>query len=145
MWLGGVSFGAFLSVACADRFRGSVDGLCLIAPYLGTRLASSAIARAGGLSKWRPAAGTEHDEDLRAWRFLGRPSAERCPIFLGYGREDRFADSQVLLAQALAADAGDAVAIVEGGHDWTAWRAAWESFLACWPRLDAGVRVAGSV
>ena len=55
VWLAGVSLGAFVALVLAERFPGEVDGLCLIAPYLGTRIVSSEIVRAGGLARWQPA------------------------------------------------------------------------------------------
>jgi len=143
VWLAGISLGGFVAIACAARFPAEVAGLCLIAPYLGTRLTSTEIARAGGLAHWSPRPGLPEDEDHALWRYLGLPPARRCPIYLGYGREDRFADSQRLLGAALASSPSDAVDVVDGGHDWSAWRAAWDRFLGRWPGL-ARPRAAGS-
>jgi pimeloyl-ACP methyl ester carboxylesterase len=133
IWLAGVSFGGFLAIAYAERFPGEVAGLCLIAPYLGTRLTSGEIARAGGLAHWAPAADATEDEDRRLWNFLRVAPARRCPVYLGYGRDDRFADSHRLLAAALPDGAVD---VVDGGHDWTAWRAVWDRFLDRWPAYE---------
>ena len=139
VWLAGVSLGGFMAIALAERFPGAVDGLCLIAPYLGTRLTSAAIARAGGLEHWSPPADSADDEDLRAWQFL-KSAARRPAIHLGFGRDDRFADSQRLLAAALPAAAVD---VVEGGHDRATWRAIWDRFLDRFATL-APARAAGS-
>lgn len=138
VWLAGVSLGGFMAISLAERFPGAVDGLCLIAPYLGTRLTSAAIARSGGLEHWSPPAVAD-DEDLRAWQFLKTP-ARRPTIYLGFGRDDRFADSQRLLAAALPAASVD---VIEGGHDRATWRALWGRFLERFATL-AERRAAGS-
>ena len=57
-------------------------------------------------------------------RALRAPGAPR--VFLGFGREDRFADSQRLLARALPAGCRW---VIEGGHDWPVWRRLWDNFL----------------
>ena len=134
VWLAGVSLGAFVALVLAERFPGEVDGLCLIAPYLGTRIVTGEIARAGGLARWQPATAGEEDEERRLWSFLRAPNARRPPIHLGYGRGDRFADSQDLLAAALPAGSVD---VIDGSHDWPTWRTLWERFLDQWPARAA--------
>jgi enterochelin esterase-like enzyme len=47
-------------------------------------------------------------------------------LYLGYGREDRFAQGLDLMAQALPPAA---VQVIEGGHDWSTWSVLWERFL----------------
>lgn len=134
VWLAGVSLGAFVALALAERFPGEIDGLCLIAPYLGTRLVTGEIARAGGLARWHPATIAADDEERRIWRFAHPEVAHRPPIYLGYGRSDRFADSQRLLAEVLPSDSVD---VIDGHHDWPTWRALWERFLDRWPNRAA--------
>jgi pimeloyl-ACP methyl ester carboxylesterase len=51
IWLGGISLGGLLALCHNADTPGSVDGLCLIAPYPGSRLTTNAIARAGGLAR----------------------------------------------------------------------------------------------
>jgi len=130
VWLAGVSLGAFVALVLAERYPGEVDGVCLIAPYLGTRIVTSEIVRAGGLSRWRPAAADAEDEERRVWNFLRTASARRPQIHLGYGRSDRFADSQSLLATVLPAASVD---VIDGAHDWPTWRTLWQRFLGRWP------------
>jgi hypothetical protein len=47
-------------------------------------------------------------------------------IRLGYGREDRFANSHRMMAAALAPQD---VQVVAGGHEWPAWTQLWAEFL----------------
>jgi pimeloyl-ACP methyl ester carboxylesterase len=134
VWLAGISLGGYMALACAERFRDELDGLCLIAPYLGTRIVMRSIERSGGLAGWNATAVAADDEDVAIWRFIRASADWRAPIYLGYGRDDRFADGQRLCAAALPAEAVD---VVEGAHDWPTWRAIWEHFLDKWPTLGA--------
>jgi enterochelin esterase-like enzyme len=104
-----------------------IDGLCLLAPYLGSRIVAAEVASHASLAAWQPAALAEDDDDRRIWRFVQRLGAARAPrVFLGFGREDRFADTQRLLARALPAAS---TRVIPGGHDWPVWRALWDNFL----------------
>src|SRR5690348_5660019 len=38
IWLGGISLGGFIAMAYAARFAQEIDGLCLLAPYLGNQI-----------------------------------------------------------------------------------------------------------
>lgn len=127
VWLGGISRGGQLALACWAGRVGAVDGLCLLAPYAGGRLTTNAIRRAGGLAAWQPSAEQMSDPDVRLWQGLQAPPAA-VPIFMGYGERDRFADGMGLLAQHLPLAAG--CAVVPGDHDWSAWLPLWRRFLA---------------
>jgi pimeloyl-ACP methyl ester carboxylesterase len=133
VWIGGVSLGGWVALACAERRPGSVDGLCLIAPYLGTRTIAAEIARAGGLAAWEPRDLADDDEERRIWQFLKTNRTRPLAMHLGFGRDDRFADSQQLAAGALAAEAVD---VIDGGHEWPVFGRLWENFLDrrphCW-------------
>jgi pimeloyl-ACP methyl ester carboxylesterase len=127
VWLGGISLGGYLALACAARHPGDIDGLCLLAPYLGSYILTGEIERAGGVQAWQPGEPAEDDDERRIWAFIrSRGAAGSPPIHLGLGREDRFAARHRLLAEALAPAN---VTRVSGGHDWTAWRRLWEHFL----------------
>lgn len=131
IWLGGISLGGFIAMAYAARFAQEIDGLCLIAPYLGNHMVVGEIERAKGVDGWTPGDLAEDDDERRIWRFIkeqrNRVASGTAPgLHLGYGSEDRFADSHRLMAAALAPDSVD---VVPGGHEWPAWRRLWENFL----------------
>ncbi|MGO9803366.1 MAG: alpha/beta hydrolase [Steroidobacteraceae bacterium] len=126
VWLGGISLGAYIALACAERHCREVDGLCLFAPYLGSHIVTQEIERAGGVGGWEPGELSEEDEERRIWRFIKREARGPLPIHLGLGREDRFGVRHRTLAAALDARNVDVVA---GGHEWPVWRTLWERFL----------------
>jgi pimeloyl-ACP methyl ester carboxylesterase len=125
IWLGGISLGGLLALGHAADRPGAIDGLCLISPYPGSRLTLGAIAGAGGLQRWQPTAGQLADPEFRAWRWLKRPPPA-LPVFVGYGRGDRFADGMERVAACFAPAQR---CVVPGGHDWPTWRELWRRFL----------------
>lgn len=125
IWLGGISLGGLLSLCHNADTPGYVDGLCLLAPYPGSRLTMNAIARAGGLGQWQATPEELSDPEFRMWRWLQAPPAN-FPAFVGYGSEDRFAAGMKQIADCFPPTAGLAV---PGGHDWPVWRVLWEHFL----------------
>ncbi len=130
VWLGGISLGGFLALLAAARHPDLVDGLCLFAPYPGSRLTTGAIAAAGGLAAWRPTAEQLADPEFELWAWL-QSDAAKPPIHLDYGTDDRFVDGMAALATAIAAALPQArVGTRPGGHDWPVWSAAWNDFLA---------------
>jgi pimeloyl-ACP methyl ester carboxylesterase len=127
VWLGGISLGGYVALACAACHPEDIDGLCLMAPYLGSYLVTGEIERAGGVEAWEPGEPAAEDDERRIWAFIrSRAALGSPPIHLGVGREDRFAARHRLLASALPPAN---VASVPGGHDWPAWCRLWEHFL----------------
>jgi hypothetical protein len=112
-----------------------VDGVVLIAPYLGTQLTAKEITVAGGLARWPSPEVTPGDIDTILWHWLqGQTTAtsavKKLPLFLGYGEQDRFHYNDEVLRAALPASQ---VFTAPGGHDWPAWRAVWERIAGVLP------------
>ncbi len=130
VWLGGVSLGGFMALRVAAQYPDAVDGLCLLAPYLGSRIVAAEVARdiANGIG---PRDGQDEDDDeRRIWRYVARldRTMSGTRLFLGFGAGDRFADTQRLLASLLTHPRAT-TRTIEGGHDWAVWRALWDAFL----------------
>jgi pimeloyl-ACP methyl ester carboxylesterase len=124
VWLGGISLGGYIALGAAQAEPAALEGLCLLAPYLGSHIVTDEVARCG-LAHWEPGALAAEDDERRLWRFIqGRPAG--LAIHLGLGREDRFAARHRVLAQALPSAEVDTIA---GGHDWPTWHRLWENFL----------------
>jgi pimeloyl-ACP methyl ester carboxylesterase len=125
VWLGGISLGGLLSLSLNADHPGVVDGLCLIAPYPGSRLTTNAIHRAGGLDIWQPTEVDLTDPEFRVYHWLKVPPAG-FPVFVGYGTEDRFAEGMRAIAERVPPATRCAL---PGNHDWPVWRNLWEHFL----------------
>jgi pimeloyl-ACP methyl ester carboxylesterase len=126
IWLMGISLGGMAALSVARRHPGAIEGLVLLAPFLGTRGRIAEVAAAGGLRKWLPGA---DDDELQVLSWLrdyqaGDPTLPR--IHLGYGTDDRYAPASELLAHELPR--GHVVS-VEGEHDWPTWLKLWEILL----------------
>lgn len=128
VWIVGISLGAVGAMLYADEHPQALDGVVLLAPYLGTRLSILEIENAGGLAQW-PAPARRVDEalDQRLWRWLKGQTTEpasgrRTPIYQGFGVDDRFAYANRLLGRSLPPAQ---VFTAPGGHDWPAWNDLW--------------------
>jgi pimeloyl-ACP methyl ester carboxylesterase len=138
IWLAGISMGGYVGLGYAQLHPGEIEGLLLMAPYLGRRGVMDAMRAAGGPMAWRrhaqprTSAATPEDIDHNLWMWLTASQdgthapGSAPPIWLGYGSEDRFADSHQLLASLLPLDR---VQAVPGGHDWPPWKALWAQWL----------------
>jgi pimeloyl-ACP methyl ester carboxylesterase len=128
IWLAGISLGGFVAMGYALKHPGEIEGLMLMAPYLGRRQVMQDIVQAGGPAAWRQTAQPRQADDIdhELWMWLSGPRTDAPPIWLGYGREDRFAPGHALLASLLPAER---VQVVPGGHDWPPWRALWAQWL----------------
>ena len=137
IWLVGISLGGLGSLgllADTEAAGGGIAGVVALAPYLGTAGLAHEITAAGGPVAWaatpastQPETGQQRPPlERRIWRHLAtRPGG--APVHLGYGADDRFAQSHRLLAPLLPADH---VATQPGGHEWPVWRALWDDWLA---------------
>jgi pimeloyl-ACP methyl ester carboxylesterase len=135
LWLGGVSLGGFMALRFAAQYPASIAGLCLLAPYLGSRIIAAEIAAHADMASWHSGELDEDDDERRMWRYTTRLRHSMTPtrVYLGFGGSDRFADTQQLLAAALPT-AHTTTRVVAGGHDWPVWRTLWDQFLdACAP------------
>jgi pimeloyl-ACP methyl ester carboxylesterase len=126
VWLGGISLGGLLALHFATSVAVKLAGLCLLAPYMGNRMLIEEIVQAPGLQRWQPGEIVQGDAERQVWRYLKEPGEDALPIYLGFGRQDRFAAGLQLLADNLAPKS---VHVIEGGHDWRTWAMLWENFL----------------
>ncbi|MCA9659678.1 MAG: alpha/beta fold hydrolase [Myxococcales bacterium] len=128
IWLVGISMGGLGALLTAQRHADAIDGVVLLAPYLGKRRTIEQIAAAGARA-WEPApeAGSY---DYELWRWLKGyqdPGAARPALYLGYGTEDRGAGAHALLAELLPPEQ---TFTAPGGHDWPVWRPLWREILS---------------
>jgi hypothetical protein len=129
IWMMGISLGGLGALSYARERAGALEGVVLLAPFLGTRGLIAEVTRAGGLQPWQPGAIAPEDDERRLLSWLRQYRADDPalpPIWLGYGTEDRYAPASCLLAPLLP---GAHVMAIPGGHDWTTWLTLWERWL----------------
>jgi predicted esterase len=129
IWLVGFSMGGLGSLLYLREHPQDVQGLCLVAPFLGDDPIIEEIRAAGGVRSWSPGA-YDPDEDYQRmlWHWIKenvRGDAP-VPIYLGCGTEDGHAAANALLAELLPEDH---VVQIPGGHDYPTFKALWDRFL----------------
>lgn len=129
IWLIGISLGGYGSMLYARRHASDIDGLFLMAPFLGNRTLLAEIAKVG-LSDWQvgEVASSDYDRQLWAWikGYSSKDQSARPVLYIAYGTEDRFAGSNRTLAKVLPQNQ---VMTTDGGHDWLPWLRLWIEFL----------------
>jgi pimeloyl-ACP methyl ester carboxylesterase len=130
IWVVGLSMGGLGALLTAWTYPEDIDGLVLIAPYMGRPKVLKQIIEAGGLAEWQPPA-EEGDWDLEIWKMLKRVcesgEAGRPKIRLMYGVDDFGFETHELLAAELPKDM---VETTEGGHAWPVWTRLWAAMIA---------------
>ena len=138
IWLLGISLGGMGALLYASAHTANIEGIVLLAPFLGTRGTIAELARAGGLAQWNPAGTVATAPEKRMLCWLQAHLARRADaplLYLGYAQQDRFVPGHEMLARALLPER---VARVSGGHDWTSWTALWRQLLGRAPFGPAG-------
>jgi pimeloyl-ACP methyl ester carboxylesterase len=124
IWLAGASLGGMGTLLYDRAYPGGVDGLVLLAPYLGDRPILREIMDAGGVADWDPGPPRQIDADnwqRELWRHIhgwSREPHKARNVWLAYGDRDRLRRAMPLLAPVLR---DDQVLVRPGGHDWTVW------------------------
>lgn len=123
IWLVGASLGGMGGILYDRDYPGQVDGMLLLAPYLGEPPIHDEIRAAGGVAAWNPdaiAVASRHDWQRDLWRHLKSWAASggRRDVWLAYGEGDYLRDSMPLIAQLLPAEH---VQVHDGGHAWSVW------------------------
>jgi len=126
IWLVGISIGGFMAVHYADQFDREIDGLCLIAPYPGSRIITETIITSGGILKWSPEGNQLDDHETRFWYWLKEHASHGFDVYLGYGSDDRFARAHTEISKLVP---HQRTLIMPGGHDWKTWKRIWEGLL----------------
>jgi pimeloyl-ACP methyl ester carboxylesterase len=126
VWLAGASLGGMGAVVYDRRYPAVMDGLVLLAPYLGDQAMIDEINAAGGLAQWQagpvPATMDSDNSMHEIWRYLKSWTADRSErgkhVWLVYGESDRLKAALPLLAPLLPPSH---VLVRPGGHAWVVW------------------------
>ncbi len=130
----GVSMGGFGAVLSARDFNDQVDGLVLVAPFLGDEEVLKRIAAAGGVRRWQMQDSSEQYERLWSWIKANANSPLLSEhTFLLTGDQDAMYESHQLLRPLLR---NGYFRVVHGGHKWKVWNRALDQWLANGCPLD---------
>lgn len=144
VWLAGASLGGMGTLVYDAQFPGELDGMLLLAPYLGDYDLLAEIDHAGGIARWKggPSQGfTPESWQRDLWRYiqgLANDPQRSERIWLAYGDEDRLRKAMPLLVPALHARQ---VFVRDGGHKWSVWTPATREMLTA---IEAKSRATGS-
>ena len=133
IWLLGISLGGSGAMICATQRPAEIEGIFLLAPFLGTRGIIAEVEAAGGLGHWRAGDIGGRDQErmlLEQIRCYTQDTDGFPPIYLGYGSDDRYRGASIMLAERLAQPR---VSVVPGGHDWDTWILLWRRLLGKQP------------
>jgi pimeloyl-ACP methyl ester carboxylesterase len=132
-WLIGVSMGGLGTVYYSRSHTSDITGVLALAPYLGDSDLIDEIYAQGGLASWHgpPRVETLNRDNYQPelWRWLQAVTRreEAGPIiYLGYGRSDKHARQDGLLAAVLPVGH---TYLVDGAHDWKTWKILLRQFL----------------
>lgn len=133
VWLAGASMGGMGTIMYDAAYPGDVDGMVLLAPYIGDRPMLDEIYAAGGVARWNPGPPQPVNGDTwqrELWRHLQRwdrePDRAR-NVWLAYGEDDRLSEAMPFLVPMLPPEQ---VFVRDGGHSWRVWSPAMREILA---------------
>jgi hypothetical protein len=132
IWLAGASMGGMGTLLYDAQYPRDLDGLVLLAPYLGDEALLTQIDGAGGIAHWNPGppqAFSTQSWQRELWRHiqaLSRDPRRASHVWLAYGNDDRLREAMPLLTPALPRDH---VLVREGGHAWRVWAPATRDIL----------------
>ena len=125
IWFLGISMGGFGSLLYASEYPDQVDGIILIAPFLGDEDGIDEIASSGGLDNWDASSSSLKDYEIGVWEWLRDSDT---PVVLGYGESDGMAENyRRVMTKVLQPSS---VYTLEGGHNWTTWKPLWDEIAA---------------
>ena len=135
IWFIGISLGGYGSLLYSMKNPTAIEGMFLMAPYMGVKEVHMDVQSQGGLENWVNM--NEITADVSLWHWLkgyAQRSSEMPNLLIGFGDGDRFAQPNSLLTAVLPKARG---MIVPGGHDWKTWHQLWTQFLdtSSFPRL----------
>lgn len=129
IWLLGISLGGSGSMICATQRTAEIEGMFLLAPFLGTRGIVAEVEAAGGLRHWHAGeiGSRDHERTLLDQIQRNLLGTDKFPaIYLGFGSEDRYRGASMVLSEHLPAHR---VIVKSGGHDWETWKVLWNLLL----------------
>ena len=129
IWLVGASMGGLGALMYSRYYPEDVEGVYIIAPFLGYDSIINEISAAGGVRRWEPGEYNPDDDWQRMlWDWLKKHTnnKNKPAIYLGYGTEDSYVKAQRLVKDLLPEDH---VFTTSGGHTPKTMKKLWDIFL----------------
>ena len=133
IWFVGISLGGFSTLLYNRDFSENVNGIILIAPYLGDLYSISDLIDHPSTEKWSLDNKNSTDRSIRFWRYLltltepNKDSHLKANLFIAYGDKDRLSQLHQLLASRIKKE--NIYVNKNGGHDWVSWKPLWINML----------------
>ena len=108
IWFLGTSVGGLGAILYSNDYPEEVDGILLIAPFMGNSGSIELILKAGDVEKWDPDKARIKKWQKKLWNCIKDVTSKTYPkhvIYLAYGTND------------------------ECGHNWRSWLPLWSNFL----------------
>lgn len=125
IWMMGASMGGMGTLLYEQAHPGELEGLVLLAPYLGRGRVLREITDSGGIAEWspgpRPAERDRSNYDRELWRDLQSWTSDPdrgARVWLAYGSQDRLREAVPVFAPLIPQ-----AQVIErpGGHAWSVW------------------------
>ncbi len=125
VWIVGISLGGGGTMHLTATHPDEVDGVVLLAPYLGSPRLVRSVRAAGGAHQWSDDSPESADPFRAIWTWLAhrhRSDASVVPVHVAWGNADRMAP----VAETLALSLPESQTLQGGGgHKWVVWRDLW--------------------
>jgi pimeloyl-ACP methyl ester carboxylesterase len=129
IWLLGISLGGTGAMLCVTQHRAEIEGMFLLAPFLGTRGIIAEVEAAGGFRHWQAGETGSRDLERALLEQIQRRQLAKDgfpPLYLGYGSEDKYRGASILLSEHVPPHR---LSVMTGGHDWETWTVLWRGLL----------------
>ena len=129
IWLVGVSVGGLGTMLYSMNYPEEIDGILLMAPFMGNSGSIEMIVKSGGLSKWDPDTARIKKWQKDLWNYIKEVTAKsdaKPLIYLAYGTDDGYVPTSKVLEEVIPAER---IFNSKGGHNWRAWTPLWKDFI----------------
>jgi len=127
IWLVGISMGGLGAAIYTMSYPDNVDGMILLAPFMGSEEVVEEVMSAGSLGRWTPPdlSTIEDDRDRRyyeLWTFYQgyvTDPGRKPGLYLGFGDQDHLRGPNAFVAEVLKPEQS---LVLSGGHKWRVWK-----------------------
>ncbi len=129
IWLVGLSMGGLGALLYLREHPEDINGVFLIAPFLGNRAIVKSVVSGGGVKDWNPGEyDAEEDWQKMLWDWIRSDVAteKTSPVYMGAGEEDDYVKGQRLLSTVLPEGS---TTWIRGGHHYPTFVQLWSNFL----------------